>query len=184
MAAILEGDGLETASFESLEDWAPGLGGAVVFLRATSAPGADVSAFVEDHPHIPLLAVVDSMEVSTFAEWVRAGAAGVLAESEDPADFVRSALASRSDRSVVPLKVMRAMAERVPTHDDLSTWIDAGERVWLREMAAGCTVAELANELGYSERAMFRNLRRLYVRLGVKNRTEALLWAERSGVFD
>jgi DNA-binding CsgD family transcriptional regulator len=48
-------------------------------------------------------------------------------------------------------------------------------------LATGMTVAQLAAKAGYSERAMFRLLRSLYVRMGAKNRTEALIRAYEHG---
>lgn len=45
------------------------------------------------------------------------------------------------------------------------------------------TVGDLSAEIGYSERAMFRHLKALYFRLGVRNRTEALLWAKQRGLL-
>jgi DNA-binding NarL/FixJ family response regulator len=54
---------------------------------------------------------------------------------------------------------------------------------WLRELAGGLTVAQLAERSGYSERAMFRLLRRVYVRMQVRNRTEALLRAREQGLL-
>jgi DNA-binding CsgD family transcriptional regulator len=50
-------------------------------------------------------------------------------------------------------------------------------------MANGQTVGELARAVGYSEREMFRLLRSLYERMGVRNRTEALLKAAQSGLL-
>ena len=183
MASILQAEGFETVPLLTLDDWTPGSGGAVVIVRSSVPPDA-LGDFNREHPHIPVLGVIDLVDVSTFAAWVRAGAVGVLSESDDPADYVHAISTARNGRAPVPFKILRAMAQRVPTSDDLSTWANADEQMWLQEMASGRTVAELAAELGYSERAMFRNLRRLYVRLGVKNRTEALLWADRSGVLD
>jgi DNA-binding NarL/FixJ family response regulator len=55
---------------------------------------------------------------------------------------------------------------------------------WLADLAAGETVARIAHETGYSERAMFRRLREVYERLGVTSRTEAIVAAERLGLFD
>jgi DNA-binding NarL/FixJ family response regulator len=52
---------------------------------------------------------------------------------------------------------------------------------WLRALAQGITVAQLAERHGYSERAMFRHLRDLYARMGAKGRTEALMLANRRG---
>ena len=53
----------------------------------------------------------------------------------------------------------------------------------LQTMAKGRTVAQLARAVGYSEREMFRLLRQLYDRMGVRNRTEALLKAAQCGLL-
>ncbi|MEA2589098.1 MAG: hypothetical protein QOH66_2025, partial [Actinomycetota bacterium] len=42
----------------------------------------------------------------------------------------------------------------------------------------------LAEKVGYSERALYRLLHALYGRLGVSNRTEAILQASRRGLLD
>ena len=55
---------------------------------------------------------------------------------------------------------------------------------WLRALAAGATVHQLAERIGYSEREMYRLLRAVYDRLGVPNRTQALVWATRQGILD
>jgi DNA-binding NarL/FixJ family response regulator len=47
-------------------------------------------------------------------------------------------------------------------------------------LASGRIVSQLAERSGYSERAMFR-LRKVYVRMQVRNRTEALLRARQQG---
>ena len=48
-------------------------------------------------------------------------------------------------------------------------------------LASGRIVSQLAERSGYSERAMFRLLRKVYVRMQVRNRTEALLRARQQG---
>ena len=50
-----------------------------------------------------------------------------------------------------------------------------------RELAGGVTVAQLAAQVGYSERMMFRLLRELYDRLHVRGRTDALMLARERG---
>jgi DNA-binding NarL/FixJ family response regulator len=64
--------------------------------------------------------------------------------------------------------------------------VDIGEDgiSWLQALASGETVAELSLRLGYSEREMYRRLRRLYSRIGATGRTDALLRASRWGLLD
>jgi DNA-binding NarL/FixJ family response regulator len=60
-----------------------------------------------------------------------------------------------------------------------------GEDVdWLLALSRGQTVVELADDVGYSERSMFRKLHELYERLGVTNRSAALLEAQRLGLLE
>ncbi len=49
------------------------------------------------------------------------------------------------------------------------------ELAWLRFLASEETVADLAKRIGYSEREMYRRLRRLYSRVGASGRMGALL---------
>jgi DNA-binding CsgD family transcriptional regulator len=58
------------------------------------------------------------------------------------------------------------------------------ELTWLRSLAAGETVTELSLSLGYSERELYRRLRRLYTRMGASGRTDALLRAVRWGLLE
>ena len=78
--------------------------------------------------------------------------------------------------SVLPIAVVQALAA---PHPPVGTGPPppAHELDWLRELAGGATVAQLAGRSGYSERAMFRLLRDLYRRLEVSSRTEALMLA-------
>jgi DNA-binding NarL/FixJ family response regulator len=57
----------------------------------------------------------------------------------------------------------------------------AEERRWLGAVARGSNVGRVAAEAGYSERMMFRLLRDLYGRMGVPNRTAALIRAREEG---
>jgi DNA-binding CsgD family transcriptional regulator len=62
--------------------------------------------------------------------------------------------------------------------------LDVEEVTWLRSLAAGETVAELSLRLGYSERELYRRLRRLYSKMGASGRTDALLRAVRWGLLE
>jgi DNA-binding NarL/FixJ family response regulator len=62
--------------------------------------------------------------------------------------------------------------------------LSAQETQWIRGLASGVTVAELADRVGYSERELYRLLKRLYTRLGVERRSEALVRAGTLGLVD
>ena len=58
------------------------------------------------------------------------------------------------------------------------------EVAWLRALAEGLTIREVAERSAYSEREMFRKLRRLYRKMGVGGRIPALIRASRWGLLD
>ena len=102
-----------------------------------------------------------------------------------PTDALAAVLeASLIGRASVPETVIRAVALRIPITPGAEAWVQPGEAGWLRQLAAGVPVCDIADSVGYSEREMFRMLHDLYVRIGVRNRTEAIIWATRHGLLD
>jgi DNA-binding NarL/FixJ family response regulator len=80
--------------------------------------------------------------------------------------------------------ILHALARRVATRFGERLPVDDADLERLRALAGGTTVAQLADDNGFSEREMFRILSDLYESIGVKNRTEAIVWAARYGVLD
>jgi DNA-binding NarL/FixJ family response regulator len=62
--------------------------------------------------------------------------------------------------------------------------ISDGDADWLRALARGDTVAELASAAAFSEREMYRQLGALYERLGAANRAQAIVRAAQLGLID
>jgi DNA-binding NarL/FixJ family response regulator len=185
MAAVLTEAGYTTVGYESLSGWRPGRGGvAIVMWAAEPEERQMITDFVAEYPHIPVMAVVPRMDVGTFAETIRAGAAGAIDEADEEAVFARTIDAAISGRVDAARQLVAAMARRIPSSPEPSAWVAADEADWLRALADGATVAALAEQIGYSERETFRMLGELYAKLGVKNRTEAIIWATRHGVLD
>ncbi|MDX1467772.1 MAG: hypothetical protein R3258_00360 [Acidimicrobiia bacterium] len=184
MASMLEECGYETAFFEALDVWQPGIGGsAVVALVEGRGDEGKIQAHVDLHEDIPVVAVVDDPSVGRVARLMRAGAAAVVDEHDDARGFQSVVGEALDGRVSLPYRFARAMAETTPDSDDFEGWLTDDEAGWLQAMAEGQTVSDLAAHNGYSERAMFRLLRSLYTRIGVRNRTEALIWASRSGLL-
>lgn len=185
MKSILEDADYDVLVLDNLESWTSRAGGVGVVAEVGDAMTPEsIGRFTEEHPHIPVMAVVEGLSLTSFADWIRRGAAVVVEGSEEPEVILRVIESTLDGMPPVPGQHLRAMAQLVPADDDVSSWLHEDEVAWLRRMAAGATVAEIADDVGYSERAMFRSLKSLYLRLGVRNRTEALLWASRRGLLD
>lgn len=174
-----------TVTFPELGAWRPGRGGRAVIVFIADDKALDtVVDFVSEYPHIPVVAVIPELDLASFAKAVRAGASGAV-DDADSHEVVGEALsAAIQDRVSAPIHLIRAMAQRVPPPPEMSASVDDSETAWLRALAGGETVAALAERIGYSERETYRMLGDLYQRLGVTNRTEAIIWATRHGVLD
>ena len=185
VSAALADAGYGVAEFERPGQWKPGRGGrAAVF--AITAPSAliEMREFVEQFPNVPVVAVLAELTIGAFAEAVRSGAMAAVDDDEPLDSFATVLEAALLGRSAVPETVVRGMAARIPSVPDPAQWVTDEEAVWLRDLAGGKTVADIAETFGYSEREMFRTLRDTYTRIGARNRTEAIIWATRHGVLD
>ncbi|MFI7160323.1 response regulator transcription factor [Micromonospora chalcea] len=130
-------------------------------------------------PTTTVIALLDDATVVAGARAVRAGARSVLPRTVSGEFLRRTVEATIDGQSVLPPDVLALLATTVPP-DVAPTAMD--RVMWLHHLAAGGTVAELADRLGYSERAMYRMLRALYQEMGVQTRLEAVLRARQSGL--
>lgn len=184
MTAILEDGGYETAAYQSLSDWAPGAGGSAIMTHTEEEEiERAIRLHVSNFPQIPVVAIMREPTLAAMAHLLRIGVVCVVDENEKEPVFPHVMGAALNGRTSLPTNLARSMAEHVPSHHATEKWVNDDESDWLRSMAAGRTVGEVAEIAGYSERAMFRLLRKLYVRIGVANRTEALMWASRNGIL-
>jgi len=62
--------------------------------------------------------------------------------------------------------------------------LEASERLMLERLASGAAIADVAAELGYSERSMYRELSKLWDKLGVSGRAAGVHKATAEGLID
>jgi DNA-binding NarL/FixJ family response regulator len=135
----------------------------------------------QDRPDIIVVAVLEEVSVATYVRALTCGAVAAVPRDAPPEGVKRVFEAALQGTSLLPTDVIRALASPSEPPPDAPEVPAAREIAWLRELAHGLTVVQLANRAGYSERAMFRLLRDLYARMGVRNRTEALMSARERG---
>jgi DNA-binding NarL/FixJ family response regulator len=145
-------------------------------------------------PDVYLLALVSDATPETYIRALTGGAVGVVPRAGTP-EALRAAFSSLANgQTVLPVGVIgqligkrfwpvQAPASEGPhSANPTPLWEPSPrERDWLRQLAIGTTVAQLAHTAGYSERMMFRLLRSLYARMATSNRTEALMLARDRG---
>ena len=127
-----------------------------------------------------LVHVVPELTPATYAEALRSGATGVVADDAELHHAVDVIRAAASGNSLLGADVARSLCR---PQTSAAPQVSVRKRAWLRRLGDGATVAGLARADGYSEREMYRRLASLYSRLGAANRTGALVLAERWGLL-
>ncbi|MEV0135669.1 response regulator transcription factor [Dactylosporangium sp. NPDC050688] len=150
-------------TLESANDWA--------LLDQLSASATDIT----------VLAVLVEATTANYVRALSAGAVACLPRHATPA-AVREVLQSvLAGTSAVPIQVLRVLAARHASVGSKTSTLTDEELSWLRELAQGTKVGTLAEQARYSERMMFRHLHEIYRKLGVRTRTEALMYGREQG---
>ena len=149
----------------------------VVFVRS-SAGLAEIRELAGPD-NAPVIALLDEVDPDLVGSAITAGATSVVGWDQPESALVAAAELAVAGTSAVPTSTLTWLARRA---DDAVRLTDA-ERTWLLRLAEGVRVSDLADESGYSERSLYRQLNQLYHRLEATNRTEALAEARRRGLL-
>jgi DNA-binding NarL/FixJ family response regulator len=181
MAALGEAGLIAEAPDDPLA-WSRRRGRAVIFLTLASSSDwrllADLRQAVSDPV---VVAVLPEASVAAYLRALVGGATAVMPRDASPGRLRQVYEQALSGMSLLPFDVVQALAGSSTSSVEPADAPGAREIEWLRELADGATVANLAERSGYSERAMFRLLADLYRRMGVRNRTQALIHAHEQG---
>jgi DNA-binding NarL/FixJ family response regulator len=117
-----------------------------------------------------------------------AGAVGYLLKDAEPTE-IHSAIraASRGEAPLTPRAAMELLRQRQssgPSAAGGPVDLTDRERQVLGLLAAGMANKQIARRLGISEKTVKGHLTNLFQRIGVSDRTQAALWAERTGALN
>ena len=184
LAVALTNAGFATTELADPSDWAATAGRRVLLWTVRSPKDwKGFRALKALNPKLVLVALLVDPTPDAYAEALRSGAVAAVAWEAVPEAIVRVLVAALEGDTLMPAGVAQALAAKLPAIED-PDWITHEELTWLSILADGGTVHDLAEKVGYSERALYRLLHALYGRLGVENRTEAILQASRRGLLD
>jgi DNA-binding NarL/FixJ family response regulator len=111
-----------------------------------------------------------------------AGAIGYLLKDAEPEELIQGIKAAARGESPLAPKaagaVLQARVERRPTEE-----LSARERQVLVLVGSGIPNKQIARRLGISEKTVKVHLTNVFRRIGVEDRTQAALWAERHGLL-
>ena len=111
-----------------------------------------------------------------------AGAIGYLLKDAEPEEILAAIrAAARGESPLAPRAAAELLADRQarPSRVELT----AREREVLRLVVDGMANKQIGRRLGISEKTVKGHLTNLFQRIGVTDRTQAALWAERNGIL-
>lgn len=136
---------------------------------------------VAERPETAILILTSFSDRPRILGAIEAGAAGYLlkdASSEEVTDGIRTA--ARGESPLDP-RAARAVLDARAEPDPLAAF-SAREREVLALLAEGLPNKLIARRLQISEKTVKAHLTRIFREIGVTDRTQAALWAERHGL--
>lgn len=136
---------------------------------------------VARQPDVQVVVLTSFSDQDLVLDAVAAGAVGYLLKDAEPGELVRGVRAAAAGESPLDAKVARTLLAR-QTERNSDTLLSDREREVLTLVADGLANKQIARSLGISERTVKSHLTSVFQRIGVSDRTQAALWAERNGL--
>jgi DNA-binding NarL/FixJ family response regulator len=114
---------------------------------------------------------------------LEAGAAGYLHPEAGAEELARGVRAAARGESAEALRAVLALVGEPPGHPAEPAELTRRERQVLALVGGGLANKQIARRLGISEKTVKAHLGRAFQRIGVGDRTQAALWAERNGLL-
>jgi DNA-binding NarL/FixJ family response regulator len=153
-----------------------------VILMDLSMPGTDGIAatgqIVAANPSAHVLVLTSFSDKTRILDALQAGAEGYLLKHSEPETILTGIRDVVADGSPLDPKAARVLLtnRRSPGPD---TQLTVREQEILEMIGDGLQNKTIARRLGISERTVKSHLTNIYQRLGVTDRTQAALWAQR-----
>jgi DNA-binding NarL/FixJ family response regulator len=169
----------DTAVIEALEHHPD------VILLDLRMPGADgasaLRSFREREVPAKVLVVTSYTDPSAVVPALRAGAAGYVYKDIDPPALAAAIRAVHAGHVLMNADVARLLAGG-PAGNQAAPALTPRERAVLAEIARGRSNREIARALNIAEKTVKTHVSAIFTKLGVADRTQAALYAVRSGL--
>jgi DNA-binding NarL/FixJ family response regulator len=144
--------------------------------------GVDATRRINElQPGLPVVILTSFSEQSRILQAIDAGAAGYLLKDAEPEELLRGVRAAAAGEAPFSPRAAKALltlgAQRQKAAD-----LTGRERDVLTGVAEGLANKQIARRLGISEKTVKSHLTSVFQRIGVSDRTQAALWAQRNGV--
>ena len=160
---------------------------AVSEIRAEPVAGEDLVALLRtQRPPIPLILLGEGGDERRLLVAFADGAAGVLTKYSSPEVFIQGVEAVLAGHRVISRDVMDRLLEmaglRGTVGDQRIAQLSRSERDVLAMIAQARSIADIAQARSISKKTVRNHLANIYRKLELRNRTEAILFAARSGM--
>ncbi|HZQ28836.1 MAG TPA: response regulator transcription factor [Acidimicrobiales bacterium] len=133
-----------------------------------------------EQPEARVVILTSFSERERILDAIDAGAVGYLLKDSEPEELVKGVRAAARGES--PLAAKAATAVLGARARASSPELTAREREVLTLVAGGMANKLIARDLGISEKTVKAHLTNVFQRIGVQDRTQAALWAQRNGI--
>lgn len=153
-------------------------------ILVITVAGQDELALLErlrsagDRPTIITLVDPDSPRLGHAA--LRAGAHAVVDRCADVHEFLLTVRLAQRGNALLPAGLLHELVSRRPATP--ATELDHADRELLQGLADGATIQRLARQRHQATRTVERHLQRLYARIGVADRVQAVAKAVQLGL--
>ncbi len=160
---------------------------ALLDVRLPGMSGVEVCRTVtEKYPETAVIILTTFTDETLVAQCIQAGARGFIIKDIERFDLKRSIRAvARGEAAIDPKAAVAVFAQlrRSPTqlHESTPETLSSQQLVILRLVAQGLSSREIATQLYLSENTVKGYVQEILHRLGVKNRTEAVMVAVKHG---
>ncbi|MFG1721050.1 DNA-binding response regulator [Micromonospora chalcea] len=181
VVAVLSAAGYNAEDPEDVVAWASQESNGLVLLTLGGDRDWQLLGQLHERTQTAVVAIFDEVDAMIAARALRAGARSVLPRQVTATVLCRTIEATLDGQAVLPSNAVTVLAAGEPTGGHGEAIPSEEQRTWLQRLATGTTVARLAIDTGYSERAMYRLLQALYEQMGVEGRMQAIIRAQTRG---
>jgi DNA-binding NarL/FixJ family response regulator len=179
IAQCVRAIGMEPVEPADLRAWSNSIDRGVALVHAADAAGLELVSALAGEPGVLVVALVDDLHPSTYAEPLKLGADGVAHADSSPEIICRSLEAAVGGEVVLPAEAAKQMARLIESGEAQPSAITDEEIGLLQRLSDGVSIVDLAKHEFLAERTMRRRLQNLYLKLGVQGRAQALKRAAR-----
>lgn len=135
---------------------------------------AATSIIIEEMPEIKVLALTNGLGGGTSVmETLRAGASGYLLKDTPASELCKAIKVVAQGQTYLPSQISRSLVEEIRT--PVSEPLTEREKDVLRLLVQGNSNKEIARSLHIAEETVKTHIKRIYGKLGVQSRAQAIL---------